>query len=266
MYIPGIVIFLVGSGQQRKMPGLYRGQSSAEGTVESCEHVVKRDRQGREAYNYYNILVSFRNPLTGQTERRAVKSPTEYCEAQQVRLLGLEPGGQLRISGPEEDMLFPPLALMTGGALLILLAFWENRGMESRAMSCLVLILVGAGILLLMRYAGLKRRDLRPVEAVIEDVYARQISKGTKILKGEKYTYYPVVRYNVEGKTGLLRLGVNSSSKKEFKPGDKITIYYDPGQHAVTERYASKGLLAGGILVLAAGLLALAGLIPALIG
>lgn len=266
MFVPGIIIFLVGSGQQRRRPGLFSGTSSAQGTVTGCDHVVKKDRQGRETYNYYNVTVEFRNPETGQTERRAVKSPTEYYPAQQVLLLGVKSGEQTRITGAEDETLFPPLAVMAGGALLILLAFWENQMQESRAMCCLVLILLGAGILLLRRYVNLKSRNLEPIEAEITEIYTRQLSRETKLLKGAKYAYYPVVRYEIDGKPAMRRLNVNSSGEKSYKVGEKLTLYLDRERGAVTESHAGPGLLIAAIIILALGLVSAGALIPALLG
>lgn len=86
------------------------------------------------------------------------------------------------------------------GALLIPLALEENRGNEIQAMLCLALLLLGAGVNLIVDYIMLKKRGLRPLDAEITDIYTRQISRETKIWKGAKYTYYPVVRYVLDGK------------------------------------------------------------------
>ena len=45
---------------------------------------------------------------------------------------------------------------MVGGALLILLALFENKGQEVRAMICLAAVLAGAGVCLLWRFISLK--------------------------------------------------------------------------------------------------------------
>ena len=103
MYIPGIVIFLVGSGQVQQGGGLLGKSGSVPGTVVSCDHVVRKDRKDRDVYNYYNVLVEFVNPVSGRRERQAVKSPTEYAASQEVRLLGAGTQ-QLRIGGVEEDL------------------------------------------------------------------------------------------------------------------------------------------------------------------
>ena len=54
LYIPGVIIFLVGSGQIRQRPGLFGGKGTVRATVVRCDHVVKKDRKDRDTYNYCN--------------------------------------------------------------------------------------------------------------------------------------------------------------------------------------------------------------------
>ena len=47
LYVPGIVIFLVGSAQVRDWISLLRRGGAARGIVLSCTHVVKKDKKDR---------------------------------------------------------------------------------------------------------------------------------------------------------------------------------------------------------------------------
>ena len=77
LYIPGIIIFLVGSGQIRQWLGLHSGGMTFEGTVISCKQVVKKDKKDREIYNYYDLLVELVNPKTGKiTVKKRLKKGT----------------------------------------------------------------------------------------------------------------------------------------------------------------------------------------------
>ena len=84
----------------------------------------------------------------------------------------------------------------------------------------------------------MKKRNLKTLDAEIVEVYSRQLSRDSKILTSSKYTYYPVVRYKLDGKDNLRRCNINSSSDKSFKAGEHMTLYYDeeypsvpPGKH-----------------------------------
>ena len=48
LYIPGIIIFLVGSGQLRQRPWRPDGKNTVRATVIRCDHVVKKDRKDRD--------------------------------------------------------------------------------------------------------------------------------------------------------------------------------------------------------------------------
>jgi hypothetical protein len=263
LYIPGVIIFLVGSGQLRQRPGLFGGKSVVRASVVRCDHVVKKDRKERDTYNYYNVLVEFTNPQTGKRERKTAKSPTEFYPAQEVLVQNadtVEP----RIIAGEEEGLFSPIAQMIGGALLILLAYWQNQNDEEKAMACLCAVLVGAGILLIVRYFAIKKRNLKELDAEIVEIYSRQLSRDTKILMSSKYTYYPVVRYQLDGKDNLRRCNINSSGEKSFKVGEHMKLYYDEERHTVTESHARPGMLIAGIILLGVGIAACAALFAAL--
>lgn len=255
MYIPGIIIFLVGSGQVRRWLKLHRADSCIDADVIACKHVVKKDKKDRETYNYYDVTVSYRNPQTKHQERLAVKSPTEYAVGQPVRLFRDKRSEKPVLLEWQEEFLFHPWVMMIGGALLIVLALEENKGNEIAAMICLSLVFLGAGVNLIVNYVSLKRRNLQAVEARITDIYTRQISKETKILKGSKFTYYPIVRYELDGKENIRRCNINSSGANTFKVGETMTLYYDPQSRTVLEKHARIGALAAGIFLVFIGVL-----------
>lgn len=264
LYIPGIIIFLVGSGQLRQRPGLFGGKGTVRASVIRCDHVVKKDRKDRDVYNYYNVLAEFTNPSTGKRERKTAKSPTEFYPAQEI-LLQYADTAEPKVVGGEEETPFHPLAMTIGGALLILLAYWQNQNDQVKAMACLCAVLVGAGILLIARYFDRKKRNLRELDAEITEIYKRQLSKESKILTSSKYTYYPVVRYKLDGKDNLRRCNINSSNEKSFKIGEHMTLYYDEDRHVVTESHAVPGMLIAGVVILGLGIAASAALLSALV-
>lgn len=255
MYIPGIILFLVGSGQVRRWLRTYRADSVIDATVVGCKHVVKKDKKEREIYNYYDVTVEYRNSQTMHQERLAIKSPTEYAEAQQVKMYR-EKGSNAPGLAEDDEFMFHPWVTMIGGALLIVLALEQNRGREIPAMICLALIMIGAGVNLLVNYMVVKRRDLQPVDGRVTDVYVRQLSKETKLLKGARYTYYPVVRYELDGKENIRRCNMNSSGKNTFKIGDHFVLYFDREKKIVIEKKESLGSAVVGVILLLIGLLA----------
>lgn len=255
LYIPGIIIFLVGSGQVRNWLRTRQSDFCVDAGVIRCKHVVKKDKQGRETYNYYDVTVEYQNPRTGHRERLAVKSPTEYAEAQRVRMYQAKGGEKPVLAEYKDEFLFHPWVTMIGGAILILLALEQNRGHEVQAMACLSILFIGAGVNLTVDYFRLKRRGLQPLEAKVMDVYVRQISRETKLLKGAKYTYYPVVRYELDGQENIRRCNINSSGQNTFRQGDSLTLYYDPASGTVQERHAGTGAAAVGIFLVLIGLL-----------
>ena len=265
MYIPGIIIFLVGSGQVRRWLRMRQAEALVEAEVISCKSVIKKDKKGREIYHYYDVTVEYKNSTTKHWERLVIKSPTEYATAQRVRMY--RPKGELQpvLAECEDEFLFHPWVMMIGGALLLVLVLEQNRGREIPAMICLTIIFLGAGINLLIDYISLKKRNLLMLEADIIDIYKRQISKETKILKGEKYTYYPVVQYELDGKRAIRRCNINSNGANTFRVGERMKLYYDPKQQLVLEKNARIGAALVGMALVFIGILAGASILSVII-
>ena len=148
----------------------------------------------------------------------------------------------------EEAEIFHPLVMMFGGALLILLTLFENQKREVEAMICLTIILIGAGISLLWK--------LKIINAEITEIFTRQLSKQTKIWKASKFTYYPIVKYEIDGHEYTSRCKINSSIKNTFKIGDKMKLYYDSSAKIILEKHAHIGLLISGTIIFIIGVLA----------
>lgn len=265
MYIPGIIVFLVGSGQVRRWIRMNRGGFCADAAVTDCRHVVKKDKKGREVYNYYQVSVEYKNPQTKHTERQNVKSPTEYALGQQVRMCRDKGSTAMTLSENKDEFPLHPLVFMAVGALLILLALKENQGKEVQAMACLSLVLLGAGANLIVNYIWLKRRNLKVICGEIIEIYERQISRETKILRGSKFTYYPVVKYELDGKENIRCCNINSSGKNTFRTGEHRKLYYDPKTKEVLEKHARIGIMVAGILLTLVGVLTGASILSALL-
>lgn len=256
LYIPGIIIFLVGSGQVRRWMRMRRQGACADGTVISCNHIVKKDKKDQDIYNYYDVLIEYTDQKSKHQVRQNLKSPSEYAVGQDVRIFWGTESGKPELTEAEEEQLFNPWVMMCGGALLILLALFQNQGHQIRAMICLSAVLIGAGASMLWNFISLKRRNLTELPGEIVEVFSRQISRGTKILRGDRFTYYPVVKYELNGKENIRRCNINSSSANTFKTGESFPLFYDEDKKTVIEKNARISIAVLGAASLIAGILA----------
>lgn len=266
LYIPGIVIFMVGSGQVRNW--LRRARGSVVGaTVVGCKHVVKKDSKDREIYNYYEVQIDVKNPKTACKEHRVLKSPNEYGKGQEVSVVfANDKNKKTEVNFVrEENSRLSPWVMMIVGALLIILVLEENKGSELPAMLCLSLILLMLGINLVADFVSMKKRGLLELQSEIIDVHKRQISKETKLLKGEKYTYYPIVKYALDGNDNIRHCNINSSGANTFKMGDTLLLYIDPNTLEVLERKAGVIEPIVGVVLTLLGIIVAASLVSVLI-
>lgn len=264
MYVPGVIVFFVGSGQVRKWLTIRKMGGTIRGKVINCQHFIKKDNKDRDVMNYYNVLVEYTNEKTKHTERQAIKSPSEYAVNQEVYFYSN--GSNYAVSDSTEINFINPFLAMIGGAVLVLMALEQNRGNTTIAMAYLALFLVGAGGMLMQDYISLKIKRLQPIRARVISLYDRQISKNSKILSSEKHTFYPVVSYELEGQENIRRCQMNSGNEKDFPVGSELILYYDSGKKQVTEKDANLVRLMFGALMAAFGIFSLLGFLGGLIG
>ena len=256
LFVPGIVIFLVASGQVREYLRINRPDATRKGIVKYNKHITKNDKYGRQVFDYFDTAIESTNPSGNKKERHIIKSPVEYAPNQQVTLYFDKVTGEPSLTNGVNEWLFHPWLAMVGGALLILLALFQTQGKEIPAMICLSLILLGSGGGMIANYLDLKRKKLEVIPSEIVEIYERQISKQGRFSGGSKFTYYPIVKYALSGTDTLRRCNVNSSRKESFKIGDTIDLYYSPTEGAIREKKANPFILVFGIITFVLGLLA----------
>lgn len=264
LYIPGIIIFLVGTGEIRKYNKMRRPDSHRSGEIKYCKHIVEKDEQEREVFNFYELQVDSVNPQTGKKEHFTINSPTEYNAHQNVKLYFDDVTGKPSLLTDIDERVFNPWVTSICGALLILLAYYQNKGEQIPAMICLAAIMVASGISLIVNFVSLKMKKLELVEGVVKDIYERQIAKKGRFTGSAKFTYYPIVEYSLEGLESKRRCNVNSSRKESFKVGEPFKLYWSPTENGIRERCANTVFLVGGILLTVAGILAGASIVTAL--
>ena len=176
MYIPGIVIFLVASGQVRNRAALKRKGALKTGTVRGTEHVKKNDRYGRPTFDYYDTEVEL--PADGSSRKQTVKvsAPVEYRKGQPLTLFFGDTKGTPTVATIQES-LFSPWLSMVGGALLILLALFQIQEKQIPAMACLAAVMLGAGAGMIANCVYLRKKGLQPVDAKVIDIYKRLINR-----------------------------------------------------------------------------------------
>lgn len=265
LYIPGIIIFLVGSGQVRRWMSLRRLGVRFGATVVKSNHVIKKNSRGQETYNYYAVMVEYEDAVTGRTRKEDLKSAVGYQIGQPVQLYRNARTNQISILDQEEVTIFNCWTVMIGGALLILLALFQNQGKEVNAMICLDLLFLGAGISMILSWYSLRRSNMEEIKATVTEVYKRQISKETKILRANKFTYYPIVEYQWKDTAYTRKCNENSGNEKTYKVGDSLSLYYDPKRNQIFESPASAGRLIWGIILSLVGILVAASIVAALL-
>ena len=264
MYVPGIIMFLVGTNQTKQFILQNRKNACAEGTVKSCSHVQKKDSKERDLYNYYNVSVTYTDPKNNHIYTKNVKSPAPYQSGQSVRLYLGSNDDRISIISQENEYPMNPFFILIAGILLIFLALAENQGKEPVAMLCLAGILIAGGLSLILDFINLKNKQLEMLDSEIIDVYTRQVSKESKIIKGAKFTYYPIVSYLIDDVENYRLCNVNSSIESTFKIGEHMPLYYSHKSGTVTEKHARLGLMLLGIILLGLGIAAALSIITVL--
>ena len=107
LYIPGIVIFLVGSSRVKEFLQLHKKGAVTGGTVTECRRVVQKDKKDRTTYDYYNVTAQYRNPVTGRKDNATVRSAVEFLPGQAVTMY-LGGKGDPVFADADDESIFNP--------------------------------------------------------------------------------------------------------------------------------------------------------------
>ena len=88
------------------------------------------------------------------------------------------------------------------------------------------LIFIGVGVFMLIKGNNLAKRCTASAEGTVIEIIAEDSTDDDGFTT---YTYYPVIKYTVEGKTVSKRSSSGSNPSK-YNVNDKVGILYDPNK------------------------------------
>ncbi len=265
IYIPGILIFLVGSRETAAWLKSFLFGKRISAKVSCVNHVRKKYKAGRNQYNYYNAVLEYKVPNSSRLLKTEMKVPFEPAVGQVIKLSVDREGKNAVFSKNPNTSNIHPAAMTVIGALMLITALEANNGNEVAAAFCIGGMLAAAGISAAVHNIRLKNKKLTAVTGTIVDVFERQISKESKLIKEAKVTHYPIVSFTFDQQEIVFRPEVNSEKETDFKTGDDFLLYYDSKDNEIYEKPAKAAWIAAGILLLILGIVIIASAASAMI-
>lgn len=233
----GVAVFVMGTSNIRACLRLRRKDAVITGKVLSSRLVEKRNSQGKLIQHYYELTLSCRE--NNKTSQQKLNSTREYEKNDEIRLIRnsgkLTP---LNTGAVSAGMGF--IIAIEGMLLAVFPVVYQNRGEKQGYIVLALLFLVG-GFIALAGYLGKKKKNLTEISGEITDILCYQTEE--KKLSKSVESYYPLIRYEVDGKERLLLSSYNSSRETTYKKGAEITLYYDSDTQEIFEKKANPVML-----------------------
>lgn len=252
LVVIGAAILVVGTSALRKQIRIKRGKLLRNAKIINTNHVAKKDSDGYLVQNYYDIKVEFEDK--GKKVQKTLKCVDQHEKGDNIKIIkDIERGGQYRVYGNDKAPIFGPWFLILAGILVICMPFVQARLGDSYMSMMLAFLLIIVGLGLILAYYKTKSRDLEPINAQISDVLKWQSGQKKK-WSNPSVSYYPILKYSLNGKEKIMRSRYNSSTATNYKVGKEITIYKDKKTGEILEHRARKSMLIIGVfLILFAG-------------
>lgn len=249
LVVVGAAILVVGTTSFRLQRRIRKQGLVREGTVTGGKHVEKKDGSGQLIQNYYDLMVEY--SVDGHRRRKALKSVDEYLPGDRIRVIR-DPGKKDEVTVYEDHKVtvFGPGALILSGLLIAVLPVVRVQYGELYMSVNLALVLAVIGTSLIMAYLRDRKRNLIPIEAEIVDLLYWKTGDDKKKWSKPSVSYYPVLRYSVDGVERIMRSRYNSSTETAYKAGMKRKLYQDMAENRILERGPRKSMLAVGIAIL----------------
>lgn len=244
LVVIGAVILVAGTTGLKRQIRLKKAGVIGAGKVLRAKHIQKRDEENYLIQNYYELHVEYSKD--GRRKIVDINSIDQYCPGDQIHLTeDADRKKKIKVSGEEREAVFSHWALIICGILITSIPFVWNQLGEKYVSGILSALLLFSGANLIVAYFKAKFRKTKKIEAEIDDVLKWQ--PGTK----KKWyspaaSYYPIIKYKIEGEERKMRSRYNSSTESFFKKGKKVLLYRDKGTGKLLERGARKSMLIGG--------------------
>lgn len=240
----GAVILATGTTSLKRQIRLKKNGMKGEGRVLRAKHIQKRDEKNYLIQNYYELRVEYSKE--GRRKEVSVNSIDQYCCGDQIYLTeDVDRKKKIRISGEDREAVFTPRTLIICGILIISLPFvWDQLG-EKYVSGILSALLLFSGADLIAAYFKAKCRKTEKIEAEIDEVLKWQPGAKKKWYS-PAVSYYPIIKYKINGEERTMRSRYNSSTESFFKKGKKVMLYRDTDTGNILERGPRKSMLIGG--------------------
>lgn len=248
LIVIGAVIFVVGTTALKKQIRNKMGKLLKDAKIISLNHVTKKDDEGYLIQNYYDIKVEFEDK--GKKIQKTLKCVDQYEKGDTVKIIkDVERGGQYRVYGNDKAPVFGPWILILCGILVICMPFVQLKLGDGYMSMLLAAFLILIGLGLILAYVKAKSRDLEEIPAEISDILKWQSGEKKK-WTNPSISYYPILKYTLDGKEKIMRSRYNSSSTASYKVGKQLTLYRDKNTGDILERNARKSMLIIGICLI----------------
>lgn len=248
LIVIGAAVLVTGTTSLRRRIRMKRYGSVKEGKILRSKHIEKRDNDGYLIQNYYEVMAEYTD--SGHKVKKTLKSVDEYREGDEVKVFAdPERGGQIRILGIDKTPVFGPFILMGAGILIIVLPFVQKQFGEQYISAILALLLLLVGTALIASYIRDRKKETEEVPAVIAEILKWQPSEKKK-WSSPSASYYPILKFTLDGRERTMRSRYNSSTASSYKKGKQITLYRDRDTGDILERGPKKSMAATGILLI----------------
>ncbi len=254
----GLIFVISGINSFSEYFRLSRPNAVFDGIVQSSTHHKLQDDNGNLIQYYWDLIVRYKKG--NRLIQAEIKSTTQYEKDEKVSIT--EQNGRPIILTDYFDNRWTGISLALAGlAIIIAPIVMERFGMVPASyLICLAVFFSSAA--LFISYKKESTAGMTAIEGQIKDLILFQTDKEKRYLISPKH-WYPLISYEVNGKTREFLSKINSEYKSSFKVGSAVTLYQDPATGHVVERKPSKLMLAFSILFF---ILAVVGIISTAIG
>lgn len=233
----GAAVFVLGTSNLRSCLRMKRPGAVITGRVTRKELVEKRDSENRLIQHYYDLTLQCRE--NGKTFNHKLKSTEEYDKDDEIRLIRngskLTPVNRKAVSAPAAA------AIAAAGMLLAVFpVVWQSAG-EKEGSAVLTVLLLLAGGICMASFLRERGRSLRELRGEIQDVLYYRTGENKKLVKPSE-SYYPLIKYTLDGKEKVFLSSYNSSLKTAYKKGAAVKLFYDEETGNIVEKKTSPAL------------------------
>lgn len=240
--VAGVAVILYGLSLLAEFIKQHSTRNILIGEVQNCAHEERRDEKDQLIQYFYKLNIRYEDGRNIKTV--SLSDTTERCKGEKIKLI--RDGRRVKLlKATYPQPVSAIIAIICGAGMIAFQYLQKGAGERMASLDASIVLLLAAISIIITYYSDLMRtKNASQTTGTITDMLLYETERNThKRIMRAPDTFYPVIRYTVDGVEKAFLSHYSTNSKNGFKIGQETAVFRNPETGEVIEKKPNTILL-----------------------